>query len=76
LPSFEEENLLSCESDILALFLGLSSLGVRRNLLEGLFFWQVVLLFIGRFTTRFWIMLLHDLVSVFHQNFLNEWLLI
>jgi len=41
----------------LAFVLGLSSLGVRRNLLEGLFFGKVVLYTIGRFTTRCWIML-------------------
>jgi hypothetical protein len=61
--------------DSLALVLGLLSLGVWRNLLGGLFFGKVVLYAIGRFTTREWLMLLHDLVSVFHQNFLSEWLL-
>jgi hypothetical protein len=64
-----------CERDFLALVLGLLSLGVWRNFLEGLFFGKVVLLLIGRFTTRVWIGFLHDLVSVFHQNFLSEWLL-
>ena len=37
--------------------------------------WQVVLLFIGRFTTRIWIMLLHDLVSVFSSKLL-EWMVV
>jgi hypothetical protein len=41
----------------LALVLGLLSLGVWRNLLEGLFFGKVVLYTIGRFTTRVGLML-------------------
>jgi hypothetical protein len=51
--------------------LGLSSLGVRRNLLEGLFFGKVVLYTIGRFTTREWLMLLHEIVSVFSSKLLE-----
>jgi hypothetical protein len=57
--------------NFLAFVLGLSSLGVRRNLLEGLFFGKVVLYTIGRFTTREWLMLLHEIVSVFSSKLLE-----
>jgi hypothetical protein len=63
--------LLSFERSFLAFVLGLSSLGVRRNLLEGLFFGKVVLYTIGRFTTREWLMLLHEIVSVFSSKLLE-----
>jgi hypothetical protein len=63
------------ERYLLALVLDSYLLEVWRNLLEELFFGKVVLIAIGRFTTRERLMLLHDLVSVFHQNFLSEWLL-
>jgi hypothetical protein len=56
---------------ILALVLGFLSLGVWHNLLGGLFFGKVVLYAIGRFTTREWLMLLHDLVSVFSIKLLE-----
>ena len=47
------------------------SLGVWRNLLGGLFFGKVVLFIIGRFTTREWLMLLHEIVSVFSSKLLE-----
>jgi hypothetical protein len=62
------------ERDLLALVLFLS-LGSVAQPLGGVIFWQSGAYAIGRFTTREWLMLLHDLVSVFHQNFLSEWLL-
>jgi uncharacterized membrane protein len=75
-PHFDHNITCSpLEKSFLALVLGFLSLGVWRNLLGGLFFGKVVLYAIGRFTTRVWIGFLHDLVSVFHQNFLSEWLL-
>jgi len=40
--------------------------------LEVLFLGEVVLFAIGRFTTRDWINVLHDLVSVILQSFLSE----
>jgi hypothetical protein len=39
--------------------------------LEVLFFGEVVLFAIGRFTTRDWINVLHDLVSVFLSKLLE-----
>jgi hypothetical protein len=39
--------------------------------LEGLFFGKVVLYTIGRFTTREWLMLLHEIVSVFSSKLLE-----
>jgi len=59
------------EGQRFALVLGLLSLGVWRNLLEGLVFGKVVLYTIGRFTTREWLMLLHEIVSVFSSKILE-----
>jgi hypothetical protein len=59
------------EKLLLALVLGLLSLGVWRNFLEGLFFGKVVLYAIGRFTTREWLMLFHEIVSVFSSKLLE-----
>jgi hypothetical protein len=44
--------------------------------LGRLFFGKVVLYSLEGLQLGFGLCFLHDLVSVFHQNFLNEWLLI
>jgi hypothetical protein len=63
--------LLSFERSFLALVLGLSVSWSEAQPLGRLFFGKVVLYTIGRFTTREWLMLLHDLVSVFSSKLLE-----
>jgi hypothetical protein len=56
---------------LLALVLGFLLFWSEAQLLGGLFSWQVVLFIIGRFTTREWLMLLHEFVSVFSSKLLE-----
>jgi hypothetical protein len=77
LPSFNHNITCSHLRDtFLALVLGFSSLWSEAQPLGRLLFGKWCSYSLEGLQLGFGLCFLHDLVSVFHQNFLNEWLLI